>query len=81
MAVTYERSFSNAPHLSPRSERTLLAALGLGLLLTMLALGWAALSARFEPSGANWSHITPQSDNALEVNANRPQWVPDDAAF
>jgi hypothetical protein len=59
----------------------LLTALGLGLLVTVLALAWASVASRVEAHES--ATITPMGDTGfdLRVETRSAQWLPEEASF
>lgn len=86
--MSYAKPFDASEALSPAQERSLLAALGLGVLLTVLLLAWAAVAARISPSSASSSasesaSVIHKGDNSpvLRVEAGGAEWLTEDASF
>jgi hypothetical protein len=77
MTATYPAHFDAIQTLSRAQERTLLTALGLGLLVTVLALGWAAIASRVERAPEAVTHM---GDSAALISVDRAsaQWLAED---
>ena len=82
MTETYARPFATPGASAPSEHQALVAALGFGLLLTVLALAWDGLAARLEPSNSSVSsrsdaaeRLKPEGPRPLVVETASPTWI------